>query len=106
MNRHERRKLSRHATPEEIFPGRHGPIQTDVRDTMNKLAQALKDIFPGFDFTLFVFKGDDEESRFNYISTAERADMVAVLKAFILKYEQEAAAIEKINDAPPTTTKQ
>lgn len=108
MNRHERRKLSRDARPEEIFGGRHGPIQTEIRDQMNAVAAALQQGFPGYDITLFVAEreADGRLPRFNYISTADRRDMLAVLKAFVLKNDAEAAALDKINDAPPTDIKQ
>lgn len=108
MNRHERRKLARDATPEEIFPGRHGPIQTEVREQMNQLAKFLQSELPGYDITLFVAEreADGRFPRFNYISTADRRDMIAVLKAFIAKNEAEGEKVAKINDEPPTETKQ
>lgn len=116
MNRHDRRKsqkLSRDATPDEIFPdGRHAPIQPEIHELMNKVAGALKDTFgPNYDITLFVAErtppaGVDRLPRFNYISTAERPDMLAVLKAFIEKNEATAAKVDKIADEPPTSTPQ
>lgn len=114
MNRKQRRtemKRSKDATPDEIFPGRnHRPIQGDIHGTMNTLAEALKDIFPGFDFTLFVAERHQPSKkqlpRFNYISTCDREDMIAVLKAFIAKNEVMAEDLDKINEPPPTSTKQ
>lgn len=109
MNRHDRRKASRHATDDEIFPGSHGPIQSDIRDLMNRTAEALQKVFPGFDITLFVAERagkDGAEPRFNYISTADRRDMYAVLRAFLAKNEAIAGKLDKIDDAPPTDSRQ
>lgn len=108
MNRHERRKLSRDASPEEIFPGRHGPVQASVADQLRSVIHALEEGFPGYNITLFIAERDAEGRmpRFNYASTGAREDMIAVLKAFILKNEAEGATVEKINDEPPTPTKQ
>lgn len=109
MNRHERRKaakLSRDATPDEIFPDGHSPIPGETAPKMTAVLEALLQGFPGCDVTLFVAERAATEGRelprFNYISSAERPDMLAVLKAFVAKNEVEGAALDKINDAPPT----
>jgi hypothetical protein len=115
MNRSARRKaraegrLARDAKPEEIFPDdRHGPIQPEAYDTMNKVAHALKAIFgDNYDITLFVAErqppaGQDRAPRFNYISTAAREDMVAVLEAFVAKHKGAWLKLDKIADEPPT----
>lgn len=115
MNRHDkrkRRKLARHGTPDEIFPPSqpHGPIQPEIHERMNKVADALRLAFPGCDITLFVAERDATAGRkyprFNYISTAAREDMVAVLKAFVAKNNAEAGKVDKIMDPPPTRTRQ
>jgi len=91
MGEAKRRKLSRDATPAEIFPGGHGPAQTEVVGIMKATIEALREALPGYTFTLFVAEPDavadtaGRDPRFNYMSTAERADMVAVLAAFCLK---------------------
>lgn len=106
MNRRERRKLSRHATNEEIFPGGHGPIQSDIRERMLAVMEALRQGFPGFDITLFVAERVPSEGRteprFNYASTAEREDMYAVLRAFLAKNQVLGDKLDRIADAPPT----
>lgn len=112
MNRHDRRKLSRDATTEEIFPGEtHAPIQTVVRENMLAVMDVLKKAFPKHDVTLFIAErdvpaGEKRLPRFNYASTAERADMLAVLRAFIAKHEASAAKVDKIADEPPTASRQ
>jgi hypothetical protein len=110
MNRHQRRKLSRHATDEEIFPAGHGPIQSAIRDKMNAVMGALEQGFPGFDVTLFVAERKPsegrEEPRFNYISSAAREDMYAVLRAFLAKNADIGAKLDKINDPAASASKQ
>lgn len=103
MNRKERRaqaKLSRHAKPEEIFPDEHGPVRglekVGKGDVMTNLLKALQELMPGWEFTLFMFEPPEQAKianrlpAFNYGSTVERADMLSVLKAFILKNENPA----------------
>jgi hypothetical protein len=51
---------------------------------MNRVAQALGETFKGYGFALLVFRfGAEEKGRMNYISNAERADMVVALKELI-----------------------
>lgn len=107
LNRHERRKLSRHATSDEIFPGTHGPIQSEVAEKMKATMHALKGAFgENFDLTLFVAErvptAGRDLPRFNYASTADRRDMYAVLQAWLQKNAAIASTLDKIEDAPPT----
>lgn len=114
MNRHARRaqeKLSRHATNDEIFPGKHGPVQPEVADNMARTMRALQAIFgDNYDITLFIAErnatGGRDAPRFNYASTADRCDMYAVLRAFLAKNSALAETLDKIADAPPTEQKQ
>ncbi|GLK72581.1 hypothetical protein KHC23_07665 [Ancylobacter dichloromethanicus] len=101
----KRRKLSRDARPEEIFPGGHGPVQTRCVEVMKLTLDALREALPGYDFTLFAAEreelaGAGREPRFNYMSTAERADMVAVLAAFVLKNRDMLAVDEAMARKP------
>lgn len=122
MNRRDRRKaakldrakpkLSRDATPEEVFPddlpGRgHAPIQSAVVDVMRLVVDTLRQQLPGFEVTLFVAESHELTKgkrlpRFNYMSSAEREDMLAVLKAFIAKNERDGSVLDRINNPPPT----
>jgi hypothetical protein len=115
VNRKQRRadrKLSRDATPEEIFPGEHGPAQAEVARTMQTVLSVLRDAFgPNYDITLLVGERDvppdqNRLPRFNYASTGSREDMLAVLDAFVLKNRQAGPKLDKINEAPPTESKQ
>lgn len=112
MGKAKRRKRSRDATPDEIFhpEDKHHPIPMNLHDKMNAVADGLNDIFPGCIVTLFVSEIEASEGRalptFNYISTGDRADMLAVLEAFIAKNRAEGATVDKIADEPPTATKQ
>lgn len=90
----EKEKLARDAKPEDILPGGHGPTNLPgAGDVMTRILRSLQEWMPGWDFTLFAFeppsraKAEDRLPRFNYGSTVERADMLAVLKAFIMKNE-------------------
>lgn len=113
MNRHARRaeaKRSRDATPEEIFPGGHEPVRglenVGKGDVMTNLLKALQELMPGWEFTLFMFEPPKQAAAagrlpaFNYGSTVDRADMLAVLKAFIMKNEapEEYVKLAKIDE--------
>ncbi|CAA0096116.1 Uncharacterised protein [Starkeya nomas] len=106
MGEAKRRKLSRDARPEEIFPGGHGPAQSDVVGVMKATLDTLREMLPGYQFTLFVAETDEtgaaagRDPRFNYMSTAERADMVKVLAAFCLKNRDMLAIDEAIQRKP------
>lgn len=100
-NRAERRrreKLSRNATADEIFPkGQHGPTNLPgAGNSMTNILGALRELMPGWEFTLFAFEPPAEGKkhnrlpRFNYGSTVDRPDMVAVLEAFLLKQKDPA----------------
>ncbi|KGT73663.1 hypothetical protein MA20_42670 [Bradyrhizobium japonicum] len=119
MSRRERRaqksaerKSARDAKPGEIFPERHGPIQATLAGTMQAAVEVLRErLGSNFDVTLFVAErlpsdGSDRLPRFNYISTAARPDMIAVLKAFIEKQAVEGPKLDKIEDEPPTESRQ
>lgn len=119
MNRKQRReqqsrnaKLARDAKPGEIFPQNHGPVQSNLVDTMTSVVRMLKHHLGfNYDVTLFVAErlAPDSEQRlprFNYISTAARPDMIAVLDAFAAKQKAEGAKLDKIEDEPPTGARQ
>lgn len=111
MNRHERRKLSRHATNDEIFPEKHGPVQPEIASQMTATLKALKAIYgDNYEITLFIAErkatADRARPRFNYGSTAARRDMYAVLRAFLAKNEALGDALDKIEDEPPTGQRQ
>lgn len=77
----------------------HGPIQEEQREVMNALAHSLDDIFnppplPGLPRTkkigfvlLTAYFGQIEDGRVNYISNGERADMVAMLRELLARFE-------------------
>lgn len=44
--------------------------------------------------------------RFNYISTADREDMLAVLEAFIAKNRRDGSILDRINNPPASQMKQ
>lgn len=66
-----------------------GPIDPALRDQMNALARAIDEIFNGprspgqqksVGFILLAFPFDGHEGRCNYISNAQREDVVVLLK--------------------------
>jgi hypothetical protein len=72
----------------------HGPLSQEYRDTLNDLAKKLDRIFNGEDrprkvgFALLVFEfGRQENGRVNYISNANRADMLTAMKEYIARAE-------------------
>ena len=101
-------KLSRDAAPEEILQGDHGPVRgvPGKGDVVTNMLSALQDLMPGWNFTIFMFEPPANAAKanrlpaFNYGSTVERADMLAVLKAFILKNENPAdyAKLAKLDE--------
>ena len=76
------------------------PIEPRFRELMNKLAPALDELFNGDErpkktgFVLIVFPFEEsakahrgETGRANYISNAQRADVVVMLKEQIKRFE-------------------
>lgn len=66
------------------------PIEQRHRDMMNTIMEALVNTFPGCGITLMVFDlGDDPgaKNRMNYISNADRSDMLTAMREFIAKHE-------------------
>lgn len=114
MNRHKRRKarkLSRDATPDEIFPPDHphAGVQPGIRDQMLETMEILRKGFAGYGITLFLNERGNPAGRlprFNYASTESREDMLAVLEAFVAKHRGEADKLDKIKGAPPTAVRQ
>lgn len=78
-----------------------GPIDQEYRDKMNELAVLLDDYFngpslqglprrkrqTGFVLLVFPFNEVNGEGRCNYISNAERRDIVVMLKEQIKRFE-------------------
>jgi hypothetical protein len=72
----------------------HGPIEEAQRANMNAIAIALDDMFNGdqepkkFAFVLLTAHfADYERGRVNYISNANRADIIAMMKELIARFE-------------------
>jgi len=72
-------------TPSDL---RHSDIEEKHRTQMNALAALLQDEFPEYGFALLVFDFNSP-GRMNYISNAQRADMVNALKELITKFESQ-----------------
>lgn len=67
------------------------PIEQKHIDTMNDIANVLDKVFYGYGFTLMIFDlNATNGGRMNYISNAQRADMVTAMKEFIAADEGRA----------------
>lgn len=71
---------------------REQPIEPHMTEVMNDighiLGNAIRETGLDYGFALFVFPfGEGESHRINYISNAQRADMLATLKEFIARAE-------------------
>lgn len=99
MGEEKRRKLARDASNDEnCIPGSHGPVQTGVVGIMEAVLDVLREQLPGWQFTLFAFEPSSRGSRYNYMSTADRRDMVAVLKAFVARNSEMQAIDEAMTE--------
>lgn len=73
----------------------YGPIQDEYRAQMNALAKAIDELLNGdkpreVGFVLLVFpfeKAVTPDSHMNYISNAERSDMIAAMKELLANWE-------------------
>jgi hypothetical protein len=72
----------------------HGPVQAEYREKMNALAQVIDEFFNGKErpkrvgFAMLIFEfGPEDRGRVNYISNAERKDMLVAMKEFIARAE-------------------
>ena len=78
----------------------HKEIESQHRDTMNALARYMDDAFKGYGFALLVFPFADNRGymngRMNYISNAQRADMLVAMKEFIAHNEGRTAEAPKM----------
>lgn len=64
------------------------PIDPQYRAMMNRVAKALDEGFKPNGFCLLVFPlGEKPDGRINYISNANREDMLLALKEFIARHE-------------------
>ena len=67
------------------------PIESHMREVMNDigriLGRAIKQADANYGFALLVFGMSADKGRMNYISNADRADMLAAMKEFIARNE-------------------
>jgi hypothetical protein len=71
------------------------PIQDEYRETMKMIAKFVDEMFNGdakpgerkVAFILMVFPFDDHEGRCNYMSNAERKDVITLLKEQLARFE-------------------
>lgn len=63
------------------------PIEQQLRDAMNAVADVLAETFAGKGFALLVFPLNANDGLMNWISNADRADMITAMKEFIANSE-------------------
>lgn len=63
----------------------HEPIEEPHRAQANRIGALLAGTFPGMGFALLIFPFGGDDGRMNYISNADRPDMVKALEEFIQK---------------------
>lgn len=62
------------------------PIPKELNEAMNGVGKLLNKIFKPFGFALLVFDFGNH-GRMNYISNADREDMITAMKEFIAVHE-------------------
>lgn len=74
----------------------HGPVEGEIRVLMQAIGEAISEsLKPGYGFTLLIFKtGEVKDSRMNYMSSANREDMLAAMKELVANFEG------RVQDAP------
>ena len=67
----------------------HRPfVEPEVESGMQYAAELLHDVLPkNFGFALLVFEMDTDKGYMNYISSAQRDDMLAALKELVANME-------------------
>ena len=67
----------------------HRPfVEPEVHEAMKFSAEFITDLLPkNFGFTLLVFELDTDKGFMNYISSADRTDMLAALKELVANIE-------------------
>lgn len=76
------------------------PIEEEYKEKMNALAQVIDNIFNGENkgtertagFILLLFPFGNKEGRCNYISNADREDVIILLKEQLRRFEGMAEA--------------
>jgi hypothetical protein len=65
----------------------HEPIESEAAQHMRAIAGALRDYLPReYGFAVLVFKYGSAH-RVNYVSSADRGDMIAALKGLLARFE-------------------
>lgn len=114
MNRKERRKKeararkrSSKAPIEERLVGKHAPVVPELKEELEKAMKDLIERFPTADIALFVGEHHAREGterilpHFNYISNCDRADMTAMMEAFVWKNRDLLPELRIFDEAKP-----
>lgn len=67
---------------------RHDPMDEEIRRVANDIGARIGSALPpNYGFALLIFGTGESEGRMNYISNADRDEMVAALKELIARFE-------------------
>lgn len=86
----------------------HSPNTFATAAVLQSTMKGLTKIFPLCHITLLVapYSADGTRAPVNYVSTADRDDMIAVMQEFVDRQNEIPAELSKINDEPPSETQQ
>lgn len=100
MGEAKRKNAAQGTDDENSVPGTHGPASEQSTHIMRAVMDVLRQNYPGCQFTMFVFEppapGTKYNGRYNYASTVDREDMLAVMRSFIARADEMAAIDEAI----------
>ena len=98
MGEAKRKNAAEASDDENSIPRTHGPASAQSTHIMRAVMDVLRETYPGCQFTMFVFEppapGTEYNGRYNYASTVDREDMLAVLRSFIARADETAAINE------------
>jgi len=105
LARKQRRLQKKAGTPRRL----HKPNDSKTASALQATMEALVEFYPGCHVTLLISPMNPETGKHdqvNYISTANRDEMIAVMKEFIERQDEIPESLSAINDSPPTGTPQ
>lgn len=105
LARKMKRAQKKNGTPRRF----HKPNDSKTASALQATMEALVEFYPGCHVTLLISPMNLETGKHdqvNYISTANRDEMIAVMKEFIARQHEIPENLRAINDQPPTETAQ
>jgi hypothetical protein len=72
---------------ENAVPGTHGPAEEKAAHFMRAIMKTCLEAWPDAHITIFI--GANDSGKFNYASNVHRADIVAMIRGFCDRLEEE-----------------